>query len=333
VSERALLTRLCRGPATVRELAGELSMDESAVRAGFDRLREAGVAIVNGDALAFTLANPVQLIDREEILAAMPAASRAQVESIFVAFETSSTQADALAAPTPQRGCAVFLAERQTAGQGRRGRAWASPLAANLYMSISRRFAVGLAGLSGLSLVVGVAVAESLNAQLCRAHGETSDDSNAIRIGVKWPNDLVAEGKKLGGILVQVRSDAVAGTQAVIGIGLNVHMPESHAAQIDQAWCDLSGLGGGMLSRNTLVAALLDALLPALEQFEHEGLPPFLPRWRLLDALAGKPVRILDGPAVHEGVSLGITESGALRVRQGEQECSFHSGDVSLRPA
>jgi BirA family biotin operon repressor/biotin-[acetyl-CoA-carboxylase] ligase len=317
----------------MRELTRDLSLDESAVNAGFERLREAGVAIVNSDGAGFALANSVQLLDRAEILAAMPSGSRAQVESISLTFETSSTQADALAAPTPQRGCAVFLAERQTAGQGRRGRAWASPLAANLYMSVSRRFAGGLAALSGLSLVVGVAIAESLNAQLAWAHGEAGDNSNASRIGVKWPNDLLADGKKLGGILVQSRGDAVAGAQAVIGMGINVRMPESHAAQIDQAWCDLSGLGGGMLSRNALVAALLDAMLPALEQFDHGGLSPFLPRWRQLDALAGKPVRILDGSAVHEGVSLGITESGALRVRQGEHERSFHSGDASLRPA
>ncbi len=333
MSERALLTQLCRGPATMRELTRDLSLDESAVSAGFDRLREAGVAIVNSDTAEFALANSVQLLDREEILAAMPAGSRAQLESISVAFETNSTQADALAAPTPQHGCAVFLAERQTAGQGRRGRAWASPLAANLYLSISRRFSGGLAALSGLSLVVGVAVAESLNAQVSRAQADAGDNSNASRIGVKWPNDLLADGKKLGGILVQLRSDVVSGTQAVIGIGINVRMPESHAAQIDQAWCDLSGLGGEVMSRNALVAALLDAVLPALGQFEREGLSPFLSRWRRLDALAGKPVRVLEGPEVHEGVSLGISESGALRVRLGEQERNFHSGEVSLRPA
>ncbi len=333
MSEHALLMRLCRGPATASELANDLSLDESAVSAGFDQLREAGVAIINNGGARFELADPVQLLDRDEILSAMDAASRAQVASVSLAFETGSTQADALAGPTPQQGCAIFLAERQTAGQGSRGRAWASPLAANLYMSLSRRFAVAVAGLSGLSLVVGVVVAEALNARFSRAQGGAAGESVENRIGVKWPNDLVADGKKLGGILVQLGSDARAGTQAVIGIGINVRMPEAHAAQIDQPWCDLAGLGGGATSRNALVAALLDALLPALEQFEREGLSPFLPRWRRLDTLAGKPVRILDGPAVHEGICAGITESGALRVRQGERERNFHSGEVSLRPA
>jgi BirA family biotin operon repressor/biotin-[acetyl-CoA-carboxylase] ligase len=267
----------------------------------------------------------------------MQAGTRAQVQSVSVVFETGSTQADAIAAPTPQSGCAIFLAERQTAGQGRRGRAWASPLAANIYLSLSRRFACALSALSGLSLVVGVAVAEALNAALPIAADSPADaagrEPGATRIGVKWPNDLVVDGKKLGGILVQLRSQADGGVLAVIGIGINVRMPPSHADRIDQAWCDLRQLGIGDLSRNRLVGALLDSLLPALGKFEQEGLSPFLPRWQSLDALAGKPVRVLDGPAIHEGTSLGIAESGALRVRQGGREQLFHSGEVSLRPA
>jgi len=78
---------------------------------------------------------------------------------------------------------------------------------------------------------------------------------------VKWPNDLVADGKKLGGILIQLRADATAGAQAVIGIGINVRMPAAHAARIDQAWCDLDQLGADVVSRNELAAALLDSLL------------------------------------------------------------------------
>ena len=130
-----------------------------------------------------------------------------------------------------------------------------------------------------------------------------------------------------------LNADADGGTEAVIGIGINVRMPQSQVLQIDQAWCDLSQLGGADVSRNALAAALLDQLLPALDHFEHEGLSAFLPRWHKLDSLAGKPVRILDGSRVYEGISLGITDSGALRLRQGEQERTFQSGEVSLRPA
>ena len=272
-------------------------------------------------------AGRLQLLDRESILQAMTAAARAQVHSLSIALETTSTQADALATPPPSEGCAIFLAEQQTAGQGRRGRPWISPPAANLYLSVSRRFAGELSALSGLSLAVGVATAEALNVFI-----ETSETSGP-RIGVKWPNDLLAGGDKLGGILVQLRGDGEAGALAVIGIGINVRMPPAQAAQIDQAWCDLAGLGAGDGSRDALAAALLDHLLPALTQFDAHGLSPFLPRWRQLDALAGQPVRILDGPRSHEGIAAGITESGALRLRQHGDELAFHSGEVSVRPA
>ena len=274
-----------------------------------------------------------ELLDREKILSAMSESSRASVTALTVAEETTSTQADALAAPTPREGCAVFLAERQTAGQGRRGRSWASPPSANLYMSISRRFRNDLATMSGLSLAVGVTLAETLNDLSSRRSGFSRDSSSPSPIRVKWPNDLIANGQKLGGILIQLRSDAEAGTAAVIGIGINVHMPEDAAAQIDQPWCDLHTLGFDELSRNTLATNLLDQLVPSFELFEREGLLPFLPRWQQLDALAGQNVRVLDGALIHEGISLGITDSGALRIRLGDQERAFHSGEVSLRSA
>jgi len=261
------------------------------------------------------------LLDREKILAAMSESWRAKVFALSVVAETDSTQADALVAPTPAEGCAVFLAEQQTAGQGRRGRAWTSPPEANLYMSVSRRFNGDLNALSGLSLAVGVALAEALNA------------SSKPPIALKWPNDLVANGQKLGGILINLRADREGGSVAVIGIGINVRMPGDAGRAIDQPWCDLSQLGFGDTSRNAITANLLEHLLAALDRFERDGLTPFLDRWQELDALVGKPVRVLDGACVHEGISLGITESGALRIRQDEQERAFHSGEVSLRSA
>lgn len=274
-----------------------------------------------------------ETFDRQKILAAMSDASREKLVSLNVTLATTSTQSDALAAPTPAKGCAIFLAEQQTAGQGRRGRTWASPPAANLYMSVSRRFRQDLAALSGLSLVVGVSLAEALNSpNFCRS-GFSRGSSTSPTISVKWPNDLTADGRKLAGILINLRSDSEGGSVAVIGIGINIRMPADAAREIDQPWCDLSQLGFEDVSRNAIAAAVLDQLLPALDQFENDGLAAFLPRWQALDALAGKQVRVLDGAQVHEGISLGITDSGALRIRQDEQERAFHSGEVSLRSA
>lgn len=338
MSEQAILQRLCRGRASAQALATELSMDEPQVRACIASLREAGIGIDESGPHEFDLIDPVRLLDSGQILAALDEATRAQVQSLQIVFDSASTQDDALAAPVPNAGCAIFLAERQTAGQGRRGRVWTSPLAANLYMSLSRRFATTLPALSGLSLVVGVVVAESINAHLAtalenRAPGALPNAPVASRVGVKWPNDLMVDGRKIGGILIQLRTAADGAVHAVIGVGINVRMPPQHGARIDQAWCDLQQLGLGDVSRSDLAASLLVRLLPALDQFERDGLSPFLARWNQLDSLVGKPVRILEAPDVHEGMSMGITESGALRVRQGQLERTFHSGEVSLRPA
>jgi BirA family biotin operon repressor/biotin-[acetyl-CoA-carboxylase] ligase len=256
-------------------------------------------------------------LDRMGIWSALAPAQRDALATIHIAAHTASTQADALAAATPAQGCALFLAEHQSAGQGRHGRGWVSaPAEASLALSLLRRFPRAIADMPGLSLVVGIAVAEAL---ACEG------------IGLKWPNDVVAGGRKLGGILVNLRNAPDGHCDAVIGIGLNLCLPDG--AGIDQPWTDLARCGAPPRSRNALVAALLESLLPALAQFDTMGLAPFLERWQRLDAYAGRQVRVLDGERVHEGRLDGITASGALRLRTGGEECIFHSGEVSLRPA
>ena len=256
-------------------------------------------------------------LDRRAIWSALSARPRQALSTIHIAEETDSTQSDALAAGVPAQGCALFLAEHQRAGQGRQGRAWISaPAEASLAMSLSRRFHRPLAAMSGLSLVVGIAVAEALALEGVR---------------LKWPNDLLADGRKLGGILVNLRAAPDGATDAVIGLGLNLRLPGD--AGIDQPWTDLARCGAPSRTRNALLALLLEHLLPALESFEGAGLEPFLPRWQRLDAWAGREVRVLDGERVHEGRLDGITPTGALRLRAGGEECIFHSGEVSLRTA
>jgi BirA family biotin operon repressor/biotin-[acetyl-CoA-carboxylase] ligase len=256
-------------------------------------------------------------LDRATIWSALSPAQRDALSSIHIAAETASTQTDALAADVPAQGCALFLAEHQRAGQGRQGRGWVSaPAEASLAMSLSRRFRATMATMSGLSLVVGIAVAEALDVE---------------GVGLKWPNDLVFDGRKLGGILVNLRARPDGGCEAVIGIGINLRLPDAPA--IDQPWTDLARCGAAPESRNVLLAALLECLLPALNSFEADGLAPFLDRWQRLDAYAGREVRVLAGDRVHEGRLDGITANGALRLRTNGEECIFHSGEVSLRPA
>lgn len=255
----------------------------------------------------------------EAILSVLPAAARAQVASLQFLSDTLSTQADALAVPSPDRGCALFLADRQTAGQGRRGRPWVSPPGANLYLSVSRRFVHPLAALSGLSLAAGVAVVEALHALGVR------------EAGLKWPNDLLVGGRKLGGLLVNLRSEGVHAS-AVIGLGLNLRMPADAGGAIDQPWCDLASLGHD-IGRTQLAAAVITHLVGALLQFDSEGFEPFIARWDRHDVFRGREVRIVDGADAVLGTVLGIDAVGALRMRVAGNERRFHGGELGLRPA
>jgi BirA family biotin operon repressor/biotin-[acetyl-CoA-carboxylase] ligase len=331
--ERALLQRLIAGPVSGDTLARENGETRAAVWKRIEGLREAGVAIEARAGRGYALAQPLDLLDADAIVLAMPHAARAQLAGLEVAWSIDSTSSELLRREAPRDGVAVLLAERQTDGRGRRGRSWASPLAANLYLSLARRFDGGLARLGGLSLVAGVAAAEAL-----RALGLGD-------VRLKWPNDLVVEGdppgsnqgqalRKLGGLLVEGSGEHAGPVRAVIGLGLNVRMPAAHGGAIDQPWIDLATLAPGHLpSRNTVAAALLAALLPALAQFDRDGLPAFLPRHGELDALAGRAIVLHGGDGDRTGTALGLAADGALRVRLVDgQVRAFHAGEVSVRP-
>lgn len=321
MSDRALLERLMRGPISGSALARELGLTRAAVWKRIEALRTAGVDIEAQAGSGYALAAPLSLLDAGAIAARLPADLRIRWPRTELAWEIDSTNAELLRRGPACADGTVLLAERQTGGRGRRGRAWASPLAANLYLSLHRRFEGGIAALSGLSLAVGIAAAEALR------------DLGYAEVGLKWPNDLLARGRKLGGILVELGGEAAGPMQAVIGLGLNVRMPRAAAQAIDQPWIDLATLGAGVPDRNDLSAAVIASLARVLDDFAEAGLAPLLPRWRALDALAGREVRMQAGDAAYEGVALGIAGNGGLRVRHADGERTWHSGEVSLRIA
>lgn len=246
-----------------------------------------------------------------------------------MAWTVDSTNSELLRRGPPDRGAAVLLAECQTGGRGRRGRAWASPLAAQVALSVARRFGGGLARLGGLSLVAGVAAAGALRALGVRG------------TGLKWPNDLVVTDKddrlrKLGGILVEGGGEHAGPAHAVVGIGVNVRLPDAAGAGIDQPWIDLArcldGSLGAAIDRNVVAAALLAQLLPALADFDRDGLAPFLDRFAALDVLAGREVTVREGHREHVGIARGLASDGGLRLAMPSgDEPVFHSGEASVR--
>ncbi|NLA67832.1 MAG: biotin--[acetyl-CoA-carboxylase] ligase [Gammaproteobacteria bacterium] len=324
--EKALLLRLARGPVSGDALAREAGLTRAAVWKRIEALRAAGIAIDGEPGRGYALEAPLDLLDAGAIIAALPPSLRAGIHGPEVAWSVDSTNSELLRRPTPARGVAVLLAERQTGGRGRLGRGWASPLAANLYLSLARAFDGGLARLGGLGLVAGVATAEVLRALGFEA------------VGLKWPNDLVVAGaegqglRKLGGLLVEGGGEHAGPVRAVVGLGLNVRMPGAAAGAIDQPWCDLSGLGHpAMPVRTALASALVAGLVAALDRFDREGLAPFLPRYAELDALAGRRVEVRAGQDAFAGEALGLASDGALRVLVDGVERHVHAGEASLR--
>lgn len=318
MSERQLLERLAQGPCSGEALAGLLGIGRAAVWKRIAGLRAAGLGISATPGVGYSLDAPLDLLDPERIAAAMPPALRRRLPAPEVAWDIDSTQS-ALARRTLAEDGACLFAERQRQGRGRHGRPWASPLAANLYFSVLHRFDRPMASLGGLSLVAGVALAEAL-----RARGFDA-------VGLKWPNDLLAHGRKLGGLLVDLAGESGGPVTAILGVGLNVRMPAGAAAGIDQAWIDLASLGAPG-SRSDLAAALLAALWEAMDEFEAAGLAPFLPRWSALDTLAGAEVRLVAGGQMIEGVAQGIAADGSLRLRLADgSERLCHGGELGLR--
>lgn len=313
--ERDLLCALGQAPQSGQALARQLGLTRAGVWKRVQALRDAGVTIHADRRNGYALDQPLNLLDAAAICAQMPATAPLPE----VVWSIDSTQAELLRRGPTQASPSVLLAERQTQGRGRRGRCWQSPLAAHLYLSMALRFELPLARLAGLSLVVGMSLAESL-----RALGYPD-------VQLKWPNDLLVKGRKLGGVLVDVSGEMGGPLLVVIGIGINVRMPVTHAQRIDQPWCDLEALAG--IDRNVLAARLIADLLATLARFPQVGLDDVLARWSALDALHGQRIRIDDGRAPCEAQALGLAADGGLRVRTAQGERVLYAGEVSVRGA
>lgn len=302
------------------ELGATLGVGRAGVWKQVRKLAELGIDVHAVRGKGYRIPGGLDLLDEAVIRSRLPAAAVAHIAQLDVFESVDSTNTVAASRARAGGGSYVCLAERQTAGRGRRGRSWVSPYGSNLYLSLLWEFVGGVAVVEGLSVAVGVALAEAL-------HG-----MGLPGVRLKWPNDLVIGEEKLGGILIELSGDFGGSCRAVIGVGLNVRMPAG--ATIDQAWTDVARAGLPGVGRNELAAALLGSLLPALRLFEREGLAPFLPRWAWCDALQGREVRLLqaDGEGV-TGVADGIEPSGALRLQTAGGLVVVRGGEVSVRPA
>ncbi|CAM4299907.1 bifunctional biotin--[acetyl-CoA-carboxylase] ligase/biotin operon repressor BirA [Serratia silvae] len=310
-----IISLLADGEFHSGEHLGEsLGMSRAAINKHIQTIREWGLDVFTVPGKGYSLPAAINLLDVERILGLL---EDKRVTVLPVVDSTNQYLLDRLAELTSGDAC---IAEYQQAGRGRRGRQWVSPFGANLYLSMFWRLEQGPAAAMGLSLVIGIVMAEVLQRL------------GAEQVRVKWPNDLYLNDRKLAGILVELTGKTGDAAQLVLGAGINMAMRETNASQIDQRWINLQE-AGITIDRNELAAKLLNELRNSLRKFEIDGLAPFISRWRKLDNFIDRPVKLLIGEQQVFGIARGIDQQGALLLEQEGVIKPFIGGEISLRSA
>lgn len=320
LESRQLLASLsATGALSGAELARRFGVTRTAVWKQIEALRAMGAPILAAPGRGYRLQWPITLLDAGAIRTALEPSIRRRLGDLQVHWQIDSTSSELCReAARGARDLSLCLAEMQTAGRGRRGRTWQSQLGGNVYLSILCRFGGVMSAQAGLSLAAGIAVVEAL--QACGVRD----------VGLKWPNDVVADGRKLAGVLVELGGEFLGPCFAVIGIGVNVYVPEDSA--IDQPYTDLRRLcAGSPPTRDELVVQVITSLIGVLDRFRAGGFAAMQDEYARHDILRGRKVRVHGSPDARDGIAAGVDSRGALRVRHGKQLRSYDSAEVSVR--
>lgn len=297
-------------------LGAALGVSRSAVWKQLQHLEaELSLPVYKVRGRGYRLARPLVLLEAERLLEA----GRASAWPVFIHESLDSTNGQAFR--LLEQGVEapfLVLAERQTSGRGRRGRRWVSPFADNLYYSLVLRVEGGARQLEGLSLVVGLAVLQTL-----RQFGVAD-------AGLKWPNDVLVGGRKMAGILLELSGDPADVCHVVIGIGINANMTADEE-EIDQPWTSMARELGAQIDRNALVSRLNEHLRGYLARLRQSGFAALQAEWEAGHLWQGLPVLLTAGNRQIQGVVLGINEQGALRMSVEGVEQVFSGGELSLR--
>jgi len=313
----AVLQRLSHEAFTSGEsVASLLGCSRATVHNALQEAGKLGIVVHAVQGRGYRLAAPMDWLD--------PGRLKASLEARGIHFHyferTASTNTFLLEeARRDGRHRTAAVAEWQTEGRGRRGRSWQGSLGNSLTFSFLWRSARPAAELSGLSLAVGTVLVGALQRL------------GLGRARVKWPNDIVVEGEKLAGVLIELSGDVLGPSAAVIGVGINLRGSESLTQALGQPVTDLCR-HLGQVDRNALFLALVQSLDESLALFEREGFAPFHRAWDGCHAHHEQQVDILSGPGERiSGVALGVDEQGALLLKTPAGVRRFHSGEVSLR--
>jgi BirA family biotin operon repressor/biotin-[acetyl-CoA-carboxylase] ligase len=305
------------------DLGKKLGITRAAVCKNVHQLTLSGLEVHRVTGRGYKLDSPLTLLDRSRLLKLMGEAATSVRDRLHVLDEVDSTNrylAEQVAEDMDING-ATCVAEAQSGGRGRRGRSWITTPYCNLMLSLAWRFPGGPGLVSGLSLAAGVALLRAL------------EEYGVSGVGLKWPNDILWDNRKLAGLLVDIQGEATGPTLVILGVGINGYISPQDAAHIDQPWIDLQGITGETTDRNRLAALVLRHLLGMFHLFAARGFAPFREEWQERHLFHGRRVRLIQGEREFTGTAEGIDETGGLIIRHNRNRQVFHSGEVSLRPA
>lgn len=301
------------------EIGRQLGVSRAAVWKQLPGLSDFGLEVESVKGRGYRLVNPIELLDRDQLSKFIDGERLAQLSEFECLFDVHSTNdriQQKCQAGLISKGY-LCLAEFQRKGRGRRGRDWLSPLGCNLMLSLLWEFEGGAVALEGLSLSIGIAVVRALKKLgLCAQ--------------LKWPNDILVDNNKLGGILIEMSGDPAGVCQVIIGVGLNVHM--SQIDGVGQPWTSVIEYLPE-ISRNQLGGVIIDELIGLLYVYPALGFSALREEWLSYDAFLGQDVMVNVGDRVHFGKVLGVAINGALKLDIDGVEAAIHGGEVSLRLA
>ena len=298
------------------ELGDALGVSRAAVWKQLKKLEDLDVPFSSVKGKGYRLHDAIELLDESQIRSCI--SQRLDILELLLDVDSTNTYLFNRASDHMGKRYAV-MAEKQHHGRGRRGRQWVSPFGRNIYLSLLVSFSGGMSALEGLSLTTAIAVERALRRL------------NIDGVGLKWPNDIYAEGRKLAGILLEVTGEYNSHCQVVIGIGLNLSMSESEAKDIDQPWVDLRSLNPN-LSRNEVAGVLLDELLTCIDTFQKEGFAPLQEYWSERDIYHESEVSVVSPSQEITGVVKGVNRKGELLLKTSRGMEVISAGELSVRP-
>jgi len=302
------------------QLGHTLGISRAAIWKMIHSLGHYGLTIAAVKGKGYRLSRSIEFLDKELLLSRLRSPAVEILNKLEIFEEIDSTNQYLLESPViSDKHACVILAEYQTQGRGRRGTPWISPIGSGINLSIAWHFEQPVESLTCLSLAAGSAVIRVLT--------KMGFDG----VGLKWPNDIFFQGKKLGGLLIEMRGETAGPCDVVIGLGLNFAFPPGFEGSIEQPWIDLASIKDSTASRNHIAAELIAEVTLLLDSYANINTEDIINEWQQYDCMRGKKAKLkLQDKKIH-GLVMGIDNDGALLMSVDNRIQKYTAGEISLR--